>query len=117
MSATNLQDVSMAVVDIFAGDVDGAEVVVEVYGKRVAVSVFSSTSPQQHAVEDRLISLLNLASTVDDDTEYDGAINNILDVLEAAGKLVFSQQTPTSNPRLTSLDDLHSVLYPETPNF
>ncbi|KAF4455189.1 hypothetical protein F53441_2427 [Fusarium austroafricanum] len=98
MSASNLQDVSLAVVDIFGGDVDGAEVVVE------------------HAVEDRLMSLLNVASTVDD-TEYDAAIDNILDTLEAAGESVFSQQNPTSNPRLTSLDDLHSVLYPETPNF
>ncbi|OIW30450.1 hypothetical protein CONLIGDRAFT_699899 [Coniochaeta ligniaria NRRL 30616] len=117
MSATNLQDASMGVVDIFAGDVDGAEVVVEVYGKRVAVSVFSGTSPQQHAVEDRLISLLNLASTVDDDIEYDAAISDILDILEAAGKSVFSQQNLTSAPRPTGLDDLHSVLYPETPNF
>lgn len=94
MSATNLQDVSIAVVDIFAGDVDGAEVVVEVYGRRVAVSVFSGTSPQQHAVEDRLISLLNLASTVDDDTEYDAAINDILDVLEAAGSPSSASQGP-----------------------
>lgn len=117
MSATNLQDVSIAVVDIFAGDVDGAEVVVEVYGKRAAVSVFSGTSLQQHAVEDRLISLLNLASTADDNTEYDATINEILDVLEAAGKSVFSQQKPNWAPRLTGLDDLHSVLYPQTPNF
>jgi serine/threonine protein kinase len=117
MSAMNLQNVPIAVVDIFAGDVDAAEVVVEVYGKRVAVSVFSGTSPQQHAVEDRLIGLLNLASTVDDDTEYDAAINDILDILEAAGKSVFSQQSPTSAPRQTGLDALHSVLYPEPPNF
>ncbi|TPX11612.1 uncharacterized protein E0L32_007591 [Thyridium curvatum] len=117
MPATNLQDVSMAVVDIFAGDVDGAEVVVEVYGKRVAVSVFSGASPGQHTVEDHLIKLLNLAATVDDDTEYDAAIGNILDILEAAGGSVFRQEPPTSAERLASPDNLHSVLYPETPNF
>ncbi|KLU81100.1 hypothetical protein MAPG_00195 [Magnaporthiopsis poae ATCC 64411] len=105
----------MAVVDIFAGDVDGAEVVDKVCGKRVAVSVFSSASAQQQAAEDRLIGLLNLASTADDDAEYDAAINDILDVLEAAG---ISQQNSTSAsaPRLTGLDSLHSVLYPETLN-
>lgn len=117
MPTTNLQDVSMAVVDIFAGDVDGSEVVVEVYGKRVAVSVFSGASPGQHTVEDRLIKLLNLAATVDDDTEYDAAIDNILDILEAAGKSVFRQEPPTLAERLASPDNLHSVLYPETPNF
>ncbi|KAL8297346.1 hypothetical protein RB597_006443 [Gaeumannomyces tritici] len=95
MSATDNQDISIAIVQISSGDDDKAEVVVEVNGKHVAVSVFSSASPQQQAVEDRLISLLNFGFPLHDHDEEDAAFNAIYDILDAA-------------------ETLHSALYPET---
>jgi tRNA A-37 threonylcarbamoyl transferase component Bud32 len=113
----------IAVTRIYAGDGDGAEIVLEYNGKQIAVSLFPSHLTQdwhkgQHKppIEDHLIDLLGRAVAEDCDGEYDDIIDEVLDVILDTGKPLFAQGTtlPTASP---SQQLLHSLLYPETHNF
>ena len=126
MSATTREKHEMhdiAVTQIYASESDGAEIVFECNGKRIAVSLFASHSSQdchkgqhQHPIEDHLIDLLGQAVTDDFGGEHDDIVDEVLDVIFDAGKPLFAQGPPLPAPG-PSHQLLHSLLYPETLNF
>lgn len=126
MSVT-LTENETSVVQIYAGDGDGAEIVLELNGRFIAVSVFPSHSTQnenngqfENLAEDHLIELLGRAATDcsgdDDVDDYDHVIDKVLDVILSAGGSRFTEVTP-SPTRSLAAQTLHSLLYPETVHF
>jgi len=114
---------NVSVVQINAGDDDGADITLDFNGKRIAVSLFANSIPQDdsrtqhHApAEDRLIQLLAQAVTAPDD-EYDELVDEVLDVILEVGKASFDQVAPSLQTPSPSHKDLHSHLYPETLDF
>lgn len=116
---------TIAVFQIHAGDSDGAEIVFECNGKRIAVSVFSSHSfhhchngKHTRPIEDHLIDLLGKAVDDDFDDKYDDIVDEVLDVIFDAGRSIFAQVAPLLTPRPSNHNQvLHSLLYPETLKF
>ncbi|KAI5464247.1 hypothetical protein BGZ63DRAFT_411989 [Mariannaea sp. PMI_226] len=111
------------VVCINGGDDEGADITFEYNGKRIAVSLFASSSCQangnsQHEsfIEDQLIRLLNQAVTADDD-DYEKLEDQVSDVIVGLGKIQFSQVAPPPPVDIPSDQDLHSYLYPSVLNF
>ncbi|KJZ70014.1 hypothetical protein HIM_10595 [Hirsutella minnesotensis 3608] len=110
----------VAVLQIHGGDGDGADIVFNFNGQRIAVSIFPSSSTRDRnrcSTQDRLIRLLGRAASDDvDDDEYEELENQILGVILDAGRPIFKTQS-TLNVKLNSGRDLHSTIYPATLNF
>lgn len=116
----------VSVVQIYGGDSEGAEIVFELNGKLIAVSIFAKDSTEndyngqyQSLGEDNLIDLLGRAATDsfgDDDDEYDDVLDRVLGVILRAGRPVFTEVAP-SPARSLSTQTLHFLLCPEMFNF
>ncbi|OQV10981.1 Protein kinase domain-containing protein [Cladophialophora immunda] len=119
----------ISVVQIHGGDGDGAEIVLELNGKFIAVSIFPNHSTHndhngecENLAEGHLIDLLSRAATDcfgdddDDDDEYDNIINRVLDIILSAGGPIFTEVAPSPTLGL-STQTLYSLLHPETVHF
>ncbi|KAG9249961.1 uncharacterized protein F5Z01DRAFT_667628 [Emericellopsis atlantica] len=108
------------VYQIHGGDGDGADIIFNFNGKRIAVSVFPSYSAgqqNQNSVQNRLIHLMDRIATGDvEDDEYDDMEDEILEIILNAGRPVFKAQTTPQIESKTSRD-LHGIIYPATSHF
>ncbi|KAK2613016.1 hypothetical protein QQS21_000945 [Conoideocrella luteorostrata] len=119
--AEGLDDIT--VVQINAGDDDGADITLEFNTKRITVSVFASSFSRngdntslETPIEDRVIHLLNEAVTAADE-DYDDIINEALDAIIGVGVSSFSQVAPPMLDSRSATPDLHTHLYPEVLDF
>lgn len=111
------EEAALDVIDVYqihGGDGDGADIIFNFNGKRIAVSVFPQNDDP---VQDRLIHLIDRIATDDvEEDEYDGLEDEILEVILNAGRPVFkAQATPQIEPETSR--DLHSIIYPPTAHF
>jgi hypothetical protein len=116
----------ISVVQIYGGDGDGAEIVLELNGKLIAVSIFPNRSTlndhngqYENLPEDHLIGLIGRAATGcfdQDHDEYDDVIDRVLEVIVRIGGPIFTEVAPSPTLGL-STQTLHSLLHPETVNF
>ncbi|KAJ8120494.1 hypothetical protein O1611_g10353 [Lasiodiplodia mahajangana] len=112
----------IVVFEFNAGDGDGADIIFDINGQRVAASVFPSHLPEQssrlnqsqQSLKDQVIDLISRAISPDDD-ESERIVDEVLDIILNAGKTVFSEVAPPKKPiSRSSQQDLHSLLYPNT---
>ncbi|KAL7922738.1 hypothetical protein ACQKWADRAFT_292276 [Trichoderma austrokoningii] len=101
----------VTVLQIHGGDGDGADIVFDFNGQRIAVSIFSCKR-NKDSIQDRLIALLDRISGVGDD-EYEELEDEALRVILNAGRPIFEAQA-TPHMDLDSTQDLHSAIYPAT---
>ncbi|KJZ69902.1 hypothetical protein HIM_10713 [Hirsutella minnesotensis 3608] len=110
----------VAVLQIHGGDGDGADIIFNFNGQRIAVSIFPSSSTRdrnQPSTQDRLIHLLGRAASDDvDDDEYEELEDQILGVILDAGRPIFKAEAKL-RMKLNSARDLHSTIYPATLHF
>ncbi|KAK0384643.1 hypothetical protein NLU13_8729 [Sarocladium strictum] len=109
---------SIDVLQIHAGDGDGAELICDFNSQRVAVSVFPGSSPgdiKQSSLQDHLIHLLGRAASGDvDSSEYEQLLDETVRMILDAGRITFKAHATQQGGLTSSPQDLHSVLYPAT---
>ncbi|KAI0112269.1 hypothetical protein GGR51DRAFT_508704 [Nemania sp. FL0031] len=121
----DMQD-DIVVFKLNAVDGDGADVIFDINGQRLAVSIFLSYLPKhssrflekQQLLRDNIINLTSRAVSTADDGEFERIMDDVLGIILDARKAVFSKvalpKRPLSRP---SHQDLHSFLYPQTLSF
>ncbi|KAI0194218.1 hypothetical protein F4808DRAFT_441388 [Astrocystis sublimbata] len=102
-------------------DGDGADMIFDLNGKRIAVSFFPSpgvpggkVEPGQHhaCIEDSIIQRINQAIFADDE-EHEEIMDRILETVLDVGKSVFDEVAPANKVVSPPTEqDLHSLLYP-----
>ncbi|KAG9252907.1 uncharacterized protein F5Z01DRAFT_689593 [Emericellopsis atlantica] len=110
----------LAVLQIHAGDGDGADLIFNFNSQRIAVSIFPSSSNHdrnRRSIQDHLIDVLGRAASDDmGDFEYEELKDEILGVILDAGRTIFKAQA-TLQIKLNPPRDLHSAIYPPTLHF
>lgn len=113
----------VAVHQCHAGDGDGADMILYLNGKRIAVSFYPSTglpagevgsAQPQACIEDSIIQRLGQAILADVE-EYEEITDQILETVLDIGKSVFDEVAPVNKIiSLPANQDLHTLLYPPT---